>query len=187
MGGDRHDLDSEPRADPPDVNDRRALEGIARNGLAADTKVRHARVLLRSDRDRPGGKRTDPQFADALGMHVNTVARVRKTFVTRGVWPTLERKPRVSPPVPPTIDGRVEAHPIALGTGPPAPRFRWTMGLLAGELVRCEVDSISGEAGRRKNRARALKGALVVRPEARPRPVRRRHGAGPRRRHRRAR
>jgi transposase len=129
---------------------RQALEDIARNGHAPVKKVRHAQVLLLSDRDRPGGKRTDDQIADALGMHVNTVARVRKRFVTEGVQPALERKQRAAPPVAAKVDGRVEAHLIALCTGPPpAGRARWTMQLLAGELVRhAVIPSISGETVR---------------------------------------
>jgi transposase len=126
------------------------LDDITRNGKAPAKKIRHARVLLLSDRDGPDGKRTDAAIADALGMHVNTVARVRKRFVTEGERPSLERKPRQTPPVPPKIDGRVEAHLIAICTGPPPEgRARWTMELLAGELVRRElVGSVSGEAVR---------------------------------------
>ena len=133
-----------------DPAQRQSLEDVARNGRAPVKKVRHAQVLLLSDHDRPGGKRTDAQIGDALGMHVNTVARVRRTFVTRGERPALERKPRETPPVPPKVDGRVEAHLIAICTGPPpAGRARWTMELIAGELVRREVvTSISGETVR---------------------------------------
>jgi hypothetical protein len=126
------------------------LEEIARNGSAPAKKIRHAQVLLMSDRNRPGGKMTGPEIAAALGMHLNTVARIRKTFSLEGQQPALERKPRQTPPVPAKIDGRVEAHLIAICTGPPPEgRVRWTMQLLAGELVRLGiVESISGETVR---------------------------------------
>jgi transposase len=129
---------------------RQSLEDIARNGHAPVKKVRHAQVLLMSDHDRLGGKMTGPEIAAALGMHINTVARIRKRFVLEGERPALERKPRPTPPVPAKVDGRVEAHLIALCTGPPPEgRARWTMELLAGELVRREVvTSISGETVR---------------------------------------
>jgi hypothetical protein len=129
---------------------RASLSEIARNGRAPARKIQHARVLLLSDRDRPGGKRTDPQIADALGMHVNTVARVRKRFVAEGERPALERKPRAAPPTPAKVDGRLEAHLIAICTGPPpAGRARWTMELLAGEVIRRGlIESISGETVR---------------------------------------
>jgi hypothetical protein len=133
-----------------DPAQRESLEDITRTGHAPVRKVRNARVLLLSDHDRPGGKRTDEQIADVLGMHVNTVARVRKLFVTQGELPALQRKPRATPPVAPKIDGHVEGHMISICTGPPPEgRARWTMELIAGELVRREVvTSISGEAVR---------------------------------------
>jgi hypothetical protein len=133
-----------------DPQQRLSLEDITRNGHAPAKKIRHAQVLLMSDHDRPGGKMTGPEIAAALGMHLNTVARIRKRFVLEGERPALERKPRATPPVPAKIDGRVEAHLIAICTGPPPEgRVRWTMELLAGELVRREVvTSISGETVR---------------------------------------
>jgi len=133
-----------------DDDQRRRLEDIAANGHAPVKKVLHARVLLLADRNRPEGAWTEPAIAEALGLHRNTVSRVRKRFVTEGEAPALDRKVRESPPVPPKVDGRVEAHLIALCTGPPPEgRVRWTMELLAGELVRTGVvESISGEAVR---------------------------------------
>lgn len=129
---------------------RQSLEEITRTGRAPARKIQHAQVLLMSDRARAGGKRTGPEIADALGMHLNTVARIRKRFVLEGEQPALERKPRATPPVAAKVDGRVEAHLIAICTGPPPEgRVRWTMELLAGELVRREiVPSISGETVR---------------------------------------
>ena len=53
-------------------------------GNAPAKKIRHAQVLLMSDHDRPGGKMTGPEIAVALGMHLNTVARIRKRFVLEG-------------------------------------------------------------------------------------------------------
>jgi transposase len=130
---------------------RLSLEDITRNGHAPAKKIRHANVLLMSDRDRPAGRMAGPEVAAALGMHINTVNRIRKRFVTEGERPALERKPREAPPVPPIIDGRAEAHLIAICTGPPPEgRARWTMELLAGELVRREVvTAVSGETVRR--------------------------------------
>ncbi len=116
---------------------RQRLEDIAKNGQAPAKKIRHAHVLLLADRGRPGGPRTDPHIADALDRHVNTVARIRKRFVTQGEQPALDRKPRRTPPVPAKIDGRVEAHLVALCCGPaPEGRARWTLQLLADELSR---------------------------------------------------
>jgi Homeodomain-like domain len=116
---------------------RQSFEEITRNGHAPAKKIRHAQLLLLSDRNRPGGHRIDTDIAATLGMHVNTVARVRKAFVLQGEGPALERKPREDPPVPPKIDGRVEAHLVAICCGPaPEGRARWTLELLARELAR---------------------------------------------------
>ena len=130
---------------------RQSLEDITRNGHAPAKKVRHARVLLLGDRGRADGPWPDPRIAEALGMHVNTVARIRKRFALEGERPALERKPRATPPVPPKIDGRVEAHLIALCCGsPPEGRARWTLQLLADELGRRRlVTRVSAEAVRR--------------------------------------
>lgn len=130
---------------------RDRLDQITRNGHAPAKKIRHAQVLLLSDRDRPDGHRTDLEIAATLGMHVNTVARIRKAFVTQGEQPALERKVRQEPPTPPKIDGRIEAHLIALCCGsPPEGRTRWTLTLLADELIRSGlVTSICAETVRR--------------------------------------
>ena len=96
-----------------------ALEVLARDGKAAARKVRHARVPLLGDHARPGGKLADHRIAESTDMHLNTVARVRKAFAAGGLRPALERKPRETPPVPAKIDGVVEAHLIAICTGPP--------------------------------------------------------------------
>ena len=116
---------------------RERLNDITRNGRAAAKKIRHAQILLLSDRNRPDGPVTRDRIADRLGMHVNTVDRIRKRFVLDGEQPALERQPRALPAVPPKIDGRVEAHLVALCCGsPPEGRARWTLTLLAAELKR---------------------------------------------------
>jgi transposase len=114
---------------------RQRLEEITRNGHAPVKKVRHAQVLLLSDRHRPGGKRSRQQIADLLSMHVNTVDRIRKRMVLEGEAPAIERKVRATPPIPPKLDGQAEAHLVAICCSPPpAGRTRWTMQLLADEL-----------------------------------------------------
>src|SRR5919204_6174841 len=89
---------------------RDRLEALTRTGSAPLSKVRHARVLLLSDGNRPGGRMTRGQIADALGMHVNTVDRLRKRFVLEGEEPALNRKVLATLPNPRKLDGRAEAH-----------------------------------------------------------------------------
>lgn len=116
---------------------RERLERLTRTGAAPVGKVRHARVLLLSDGNRPGGRWTRDRIAEALGMHVNTVDRLRKRFVLEGEEPALQRQARAEPPTPAKIDGRVEAHLIATCCSPaPEGHARWTLTLLADELKR---------------------------------------------------
>jgi hypothetical protein len=130
---------------------RRHLEHLARDGHTPARPARLARLLLHADQAHPEGCRTDEWIAAALGMHVNTVAAARKRFVAEGPDAALSRRVRTTPPVPPKIDGRVEAHLVALcGSPPPRGRDRWTMQLLADELRgRGLVATISAEAVRR--------------------------------------
>jgi transposase len=111
------------------------LTDLTRNGHAPVKKVRHAQVLLLSDGDRAGGRLTRDQIAEQLGMHVNTVDRIRKRFVSEGEAPALNRKPRATPPHPPKIDGHVEAHLVAICCSKaPEGRTYWTLQMLADEL-----------------------------------------------------
>jgi hypothetical protein len=130
---------------------RQRLIALTRSGSASARELAHARVLLLADAGHPDGQRSDEYIGTALGLHVNTVAKIRKRFVQEGEAPALDRKPREAPPVPPKIDGRVEAHLVAICCSKaPAGRTRWTLELLAGELTRRGlVSSISIETVRK--------------------------------------
>lgn len=134
-----------------DDEQRRDLEQIARNGKTPARKARYARLLLHADEAHPEGRRNDAWIGEALGIHVNTVARVRKHFTAGGLDAAFGRKARQTPPVPPKIDGRVEAHLIAIHCGPPPEgQARWTLKLLAGELkARKLVTEVSSETVRK--------------------------------------
>ncbi len=115
---------------------RERFEDICSNGRAPASKIRHARLLLLSDHDRQGGPWSRTQVAEALGLHPNTVDKIRKRFVLDGEAPALERKARSEPPRTPILDGRAEAHLVALCCGPaPDGHTAWTLQLLADELV----------------------------------------------------
>jgi hypothetical protein len=130
---------------------RPRLEELTRNGRALAKKIRHAQVLLLSDKDRVGGALSRTAIAQVLGMHVNSVDRIRKRFVLEGEQPALERKVRAEPPIQPLLDGHGEAQLIAICcSAAPEGRTHWTMQLLADELVkRRVVTQISAETVRR--------------------------------------
>jgi hypothetical protein len=139
---------------------RQRLNDICRNGRAPAKKIRHAQVLLLSDRHRPEGHMTDLDISSTLEMHVNTVARIRRRFVREGEIPALDRKRRETPPTPPIFDGHAEAQLIAVCcSDPPEGRTCWTLQMLANTLVeRRIVTQVSAETVRRvlKKRAAAL-------------------------------
>jgi transposase len=119
---------------------RRRLEQMTRNGCASAKQILHARILLMSDQHHPAGRWKDVEIAASLGTHVNTIARVRKRFVLWGEEPALNRKLRAEPPTPPKLDGQDEAHLVAICCSqPPKGRARWTLRLLASELVRRKI------------------------------------------------
>jgi transposase len=136
---------------------RERFEKICRNGHAPAKKIRHAQVLLLSDRHRPEGQLTGGQIAETLGMHINTVARIRKRFAQEGEEPALERKQRETPPKQPIIDGHAEAHLVAICcSDPPDGRICWTMQMLADTLIqRRVVIQVSAETVRRALKKRA--------------------------------
>jgi transposase len=144
---------------------RERLESIARNGSAPAKKIMHARVLLMSDQHHQAGRYHDHQIAAALGIHINTVARIRKAYVLRGEGPALDRKPRPAPPTPPKLDGHDEALLVAICCSPPPQgRVRWTLSLLRQEMVgRKIVTSICRETIRKTlKKTRSSPGASSV-------------------------
>ena len=129
---------------------RERLTDLTRHGSAPVRKVRRAQVLLWSDRHREGGRLSRTEIGERLGMHVNTVDRIRKAFVLDGEAPAIERKPRLVGPTPPKLDGHGEAQLVAICCSPPPQgRVRWTLHLLVDELkTRRIVTTICAETVR---------------------------------------
>lgn len=129
---------------------RERLTDISKNGHAPAKKVLHARILLLADQNHADGGWTDQRIGEAMGVHPYSVARIRKKFVTQGEAPALNRKVRTTPPVPPKVDGEVEAHLVAICcSSPPEGHDRWTLQLLVDTLKeRSIVTEISRETVR---------------------------------------
>jgi hypothetical protein len=130
--------------------ERAELDRMTRTGKGAASKLAHARVLLLADQAEGGPARSDGQVAEALGVSKNTVCRVRERFVEQGLEAALARKP-TSRVYARKLDGRGEAHLVALACSPPpAGRADWTMRLLAGQMVVMgHADELSSETVRR--------------------------------------
>lgn len=130
--------------------EREQLHGLISKGKTAAYKQRHARILLKTDQGEHGEHWTDGEIVEALEVNVSTVERLRQRFVEEGFEAALERKEQQNR-APKKIDGRAEAHLIALSCGkPPDGRKRWTLQLLADQLVALEVvDSVCPETVRK--------------------------------------
>jgi Homeodomain-like domain len=129
--------------------ERGVCQDIVKRLKGTSQKVMRAQVLLRADADGPGWP--DAKIAEAQGCSVRTVENLRERLVTEGFAAALERKKRGTPPTPAKLDGAGEAKLIALRLGkPPAGYGRWSLQLLADELVALEVvDSICPETVRK--------------------------------------
>jgi transposase len=130
-------------------SERDELERLTRRGVTSPRRTLRARALLLAD----WGK-TDQTIADALGMSVRTVERLRQRAVTDGALAALDDRPR--PGGTPKLDDRQQARLMAEAcSDPPAGRSHWTMHLLADRLVALEVvDTISAETVRRRLQTR---------------------------------
>jgi hypothetical protein len=128
--------------------ERERLKAMVTKGRTNAQRLRRAQVLLKVDAEGPNW--TDEQTAEAFRMRTNTVAEIRQRFVEGGLDRALERKEPDEPPRRRKLDGAGEARLIAMACGEaPEGRARWTLKLLAGQLVELAiVDGISPETVR---------------------------------------
>src|SRR3954451_13131811 len=116
-------------------DERGDLEKLISRGKGAARRLAHARILLHADQGagRPG--RIDAEIAEAVGVSVATIERVRQRFVEEGLEAALNPRPprRLYPR---KLDGEAEARLIALACSPPPEgRARWTLRVLAERMV----------------------------------------------------
>jgi transposase len=128
---------------------RAQLRTLVGHGVAPARRLAHARILLKADQGEGGAAWSDAAIAGALEVHPATVARVRQQFVVEGLEAALARRaPRRE--YPRKLDGEKEARLVAVACGtPPSGYERWSLRLLADELVRLDVvDTVSHETVR---------------------------------------
>jgi len=125
------------------TSDQRAfLDHLIRSGSSPARKLARARILLLSDRSE-GRRLQDAQIAQSVQVCVATVRAVRQRFVREGLDACLSERPR--PGHAPKLTGDVEAKLVTLVcSDPPEGHARWTLRLLADQMVALEViDHIS--------------------------------------------
>lgn len=129
--------------------ERSECEQVIKKLKGSSSKVRRAQILLKADADGPAW--TDIKIADAFNCRIRTIERLRQRLVLEGFEIALQGKKRENPPHQPRLDGEGEAKLIALRLGkPPSGYGRWTLQLLADQLVTLEiVDSICPETVRK--------------------------------------
>lgn len=129
--------------------ERQVCQEVVKKLKGTSQKVRRAQILLKADADGPNW--TDARIAEAFSCRVQTIENLRKRLVTEGFELALHGRQRQTPPTLPLLDGQGEAKLIAMRLGkPPAGYGRWTLQLLADQLVALEVvDSISMETVRK--------------------------------------
>jgi transposase len=127
------------------AEERQQLQALLNGGQGAVRKIKRAQILLAAD-----AQSTDELIARTVGVGTSTVYRTKQRFVEEGMVPALSELPR--PGAPRKLGARDEALLVAVACAqPPAGRARWTMDLLAGEMVRLTShQTLSGDTvGRR--------------------------------------
>lgn len=132
------------------AEERADLTVLVRTGRRAARTILHAQVLLKADVAAGGPGWTDEAIRDAFGIGLTAIARIRRRFVEDSLAAALERRPAQAPR-PRKLDGRAEAHLVALAcSAPPDGRARWTLELLTDRFVALGVsDPVSDETVRR--------------------------------------
>lgn len=130
--------------------ERAELIKFTTTGRHAADRITRARILLKADRNQPDGGWLDTEIAEALDVGVTTIERVRRRFVEVGLPDALKRQPGGGRKTR-CLNGEAEAHLVALAcSDPPEGRARWTLQLLADQMVVLKyVESVSHETIRK--------------------------------------
>jgi transposase len=125
--------------------ERAELTALVSGGKHAVRKLKRAQILLAAD-----AGASDAEIARSVGVDGSTVYRTKRRFVLGNLEAALSEAPR--PGASRKLSGKQEALLVATAcSSPPAGRARWTLELLAGELVRLTAHaSISRETVRRR-------------------------------------
>jgi transposase len=125
--------------------ERIALQTLLGGGRHAVRKLKRAQILLAADEGVP-----DEMIVRSLGVSGSTVYRTKRRFVEGDLDQALHEEPR--PGARRKLTGQEEALLVATACSrPPEGRARWTIELLAGEMVRLtEHESLSRETVRRR-------------------------------------
>jgi transposase len=127
------------------VEQRQQLETIVHSGVSPARVQNRARIILLTDYNQ-ATRMTDQQIIRALTTSNSTIQRTRIQFVEEGLEAALYEKPRSGRT--PKLTGDIEAKLTMLAcSDPPEGRARWTLRLLADQMVELGyIDSITDVA-----------------------------------------
>jgi len=125
--------------------ERSELGTLLSGGKHAARKLKRAQILLAAD----AGAR-DEEIARTVGVGGSTVYRTKRRFVLGNLEAALREQPRAGAAR--KLNGKEEALLVATACSkPPLGRARWTLELLAGEMVKLtEHAELSRETVRRR-------------------------------------
>lgn len=129
--------------------ERDQLKAIVAKRKAHSQAVKRAYVLLAADENQPGWLK-DEEIQKTYQVSIRSIERLRERFVEQGLEMALNGKKREKYKEK-IFDGAVEAHVVALRCSqPPAGHARWTVRLLAQQMVELSyVETIGRETVRK--------------------------------------
>jgi len=132
--------------------ERGQLLALVNGGRIAVRRVKRAQILLAA-----AAGSSDERIAAHVSVGTSTVYRTKRRFVEEGLEAALSEAAR--PGVPRKLAAKEEALLVATACSkPPAGRARWTLSLLADEMVRLtEHRALSADTIRRRLAEKELK------------------------------
>jgi transposase len=133
-------------------SEREQLTALLSGGKQAARKLKRAQIPLAAD-----AGASDAEIGRDVGVGASTVYRTKRRFVLGNLAAALNEEPR--PGARRKLSGKEEALLVATACSkPPAGPARWTLELLAGELVKLSMHaSVSRETERRRMAENDLK------------------------------
>lgn len=134
------------------LEERSGLRALVQGGKGAVRRLKRAQILLAAD-----AGSTDEAIAANVSVGTSTVYRTKRRFVEEGLDVALSEDPR--PGAERKLAPKEEALLVAVACSePPAGRARWTLSLLADEMIRLtQHESLSSETIRRRLAEKELK------------------------------
>ncbi len=127
------------------ADERSQLVALTQKGTISARRVKRAQILLAADQGA-----TDEMIAKTVAVGTSTVYRTKQRFVEEGIESALSELPRGGAPRKLGVEDEAMLCAVAC-SAPPSGRARWTLQLLADEMVRLTVhERISDETIRRR-------------------------------------